>query len=182
MNDQIFETVVTTVGIDGRTHVAPMGVRYQAGRVVLMPFKPSTTLDNIIATGHAVLNLVTDTRIFADIGRVLELVGESTMEQRSLVFGLTHTYTGYPAVIEARERVRSGQVGAAGPGGGGVDAATMRRGAPLHRPVFTLLRAAAVNETGHDMSLSEHIDGGLRGQIGHALEGRDERRAAIGIA
>ncbi|MEQ1579763.1 MAG: Gfo/Idh/MocA family oxidoreductase [Steroidobacteraceae bacterium] len=32
-------------------------------------------------------------------------------EQRSLVFGLTHTYTGYPAVIEARERVRSGQVG-----------------------------------------------------------------------
>jgi uncharacterized protein len=65
MNDQIFETVVTTVGIDGRTHVAPMGVRYQAGRVVLMPFKPSITLDNIIATGHAVLNLITDTRIFA---------------------------------------------------------------------------------------------------------------------
>ena len=65
MNDQIFETVVTTVGIDGRTHVAPMGVRYQAGRVVLMPFKPSTTLDNIVATSHAVLNLVTDTRIFA---------------------------------------------------------------------------------------------------------------------
>ena len=65
MNDQIFETVVTTVGIDGSTHVAPMGVRYQAGRVVLMPFRPSTTLDNIVATGHAVLNLVTDTRIFA---------------------------------------------------------------------------------------------------------------------
>ncbi len=65
MNDQIFETVVTTVGIDGRSHVAPMGARYQAGRVVLMPFKPSTTLANIIATGHAVLNLITDTRIFA---------------------------------------------------------------------------------------------------------------------
>ena len=65
MNDQIFETVVTTVAADGTPHVAPMGVRYQAGRVVLMPFKPSTTLGNIVASGHAVLNLLTDTRVFA---------------------------------------------------------------------------------------------------------------------
>jgi uncharacterized protein len=65
MNDQIFETVVTTVAADGRPHVAPMGVRYEDGRVVLMPFKPSTTLDNIVATGHAVLNTVVDTRVFA---------------------------------------------------------------------------------------------------------------------
>ncbi len=72
MNDQIFETVVTTVAPDGTPHVAPMGVRYRPAadapgktHVVLMPFKPSTTLDNIEASGHAVLNLVTDTRIFA---------------------------------------------------------------------------------------------------------------------
>jgi len=65
MNDQIFETVVTSVAPDGRPHVAPMGVRYQGERVVLMPFKPSTTLDNVVATGHAVLNIVTDTRVFA---------------------------------------------------------------------------------------------------------------------
>ena len=65
LNDQIFETVVTTVSVAGVPHIAPMGVRYQQGRVVLMPFKPSTTLDNIVATRHAVLNLVTDTRIFA---------------------------------------------------------------------------------------------------------------------
>ena len=65
MNDQIFETVVTTQSPDGVAHVAPMGVRYQAGCVVLMPFKPSTTLANILATRHAVLNLITDTRVFA---------------------------------------------------------------------------------------------------------------------
>ena len=65
MNDQIFETVLTTVAADGRVHVAPMGVRYPAGQVVLMPFKPSTTLDNVLATEHAVLNLVTDSRVFA---------------------------------------------------------------------------------------------------------------------
>jgi uncharacterized protein len=65
MNDVIFETVVTTVAPDGRPHIAPMGVRYAPQRVVLMPFKPSTTLDNISATGHAVLNIVIDTRVFA---------------------------------------------------------------------------------------------------------------------
>ena len=65
MNDMIFETVVTTVSLDGVSHVAPMGVRYQGEHVVLMPFKPSATHDNIIATQYAVLNLLTDTRVFA---------------------------------------------------------------------------------------------------------------------
>ncbi len=65
MPEMIFETVVTTVPPDGRVHVAPMGVRYRRELVVLKPFKPSTTLDNILATGCAVLNLLTDTRVFA---------------------------------------------------------------------------------------------------------------------
>jgi len=65
MNDVIYETVVTTVATDGRPHAAPMGVRYRGEHVVLMPFRPSTTHDNIVATGHAVLNIVTDTRVFA---------------------------------------------------------------------------------------------------------------------
>ena len=38
MNDQIFETVVTSVAPNGRVHVAPMGVRYRDDLVVLMPF------------------------------------------------------------------------------------------------------------------------------------------------
>ena len=65
MNDVIFETVVTTVAPDGKPHVAPMGVRYRGERVVLMPFRPSTTYDNIHASGCAVLNIVVDTRVFA---------------------------------------------------------------------------------------------------------------------
>lgn len=36
---------------------------------------------------------------------------EAAVEQSGLLFGLTHTYTGYPMVIEARERVRSGALG-----------------------------------------------------------------------
>jgi uncharacterized protein len=65
----IYEAVVTSA--DGASpqvaHVAPMGVRYEGGGaiVVLMPFKPSRTLDNILATRCAVLNLTSDVRVFA---------------------------------------------------------------------------------------------------------------------
>jgi hypothetical protein len=65
MNEQIFEGVVTTVSTTGVVHVAPMGVRYEGAWVVLMPFAPSTTLDNIVQTRHAVLNLLVDPRVFA---------------------------------------------------------------------------------------------------------------------
>ena len=65
MNDVIYETVVTTLSAEGVPHIAPMGVRYQDNHVVLMPFRPSATHDNIVATGQAVLNVVIDTRIFA---------------------------------------------------------------------------------------------------------------------
>ena len=65
MLDPIFETVVTTRSPAGEVHIAPMGVRYLEGDVVLMPFRPSTTLANIEATGRAVLNLLTDVRVFA---------------------------------------------------------------------------------------------------------------------
>ncbi|HEX7888133.1 MAG TPA: DUF447 domain-containing protein [Ramlibacter sp.] len=65
MNDRIFETVVTTCSPEGAVHVAPMGVRYAAGEVVLKPFRPSRTLDNVTRTRTAVLNLLTDVRVFA---------------------------------------------------------------------------------------------------------------------
>lgn len=61
----IFETLVTTLNADGKVNCAPLGARYVGEEVVLMPFKPSATLDNILAGGAAVLNLTTDVRIFA---------------------------------------------------------------------------------------------------------------------
>jgi hypothetical protein len=65
VNDVIYETVVTTRCPDGRVHAAPMGARYHGAQVVLMPFRPSTTLDNLLRERVAVLNIVTDTRVFA---------------------------------------------------------------------------------------------------------------------
>jgi hypothetical protein len=68
-NDVIYEVVLTSESPNGRLHVAPMGVRYRGEarceQVVVMPFRPSTTLDNLLATRRAVLNVVSDTRLFA---------------------------------------------------------------------------------------------------------------------
>jgi hypothetical protein len=61
----IFETIVTTVAQDGRVHIAPMGIREQGGLIVLAPFRPSTTLENVLASKHAVVNYCDDVRIFA---------------------------------------------------------------------------------------------------------------------
>jgi uncharacterized protein len=61
----IIESIVTTRSSKGHVHIAPMGVREENGLVVLAPFKPSTTLDNIVASGCAVQNFCDDVRVFA---------------------------------------------------------------------------------------------------------------------
>lgn len=61
----IHETVVTTTSPGGVVHVAPMGVLLARDTVVLKPFRPSVTLDNVLATQCAVVNFTTDVRIFA---------------------------------------------------------------------------------------------------------------------
>lgn len=94
MNDMIFETVVTTLSPEGQAHVAPMGIRYRADEVVLMPYRPSTTLDNIVATGRAVLNIVVDTRVFAGCvtGRqVWDTIAAERIAGVRLACALSHT-------------------------------------------------------------------------------------------
>lgn len=61
----IHETVVTTVSPQGVVHVAPMGVEATPQTILLKPFKPSVTLDNVLATQSAVVNFTTDVRVFA---------------------------------------------------------------------------------------------------------------------
>jgi hypothetical protein len=61
----IYESIVTTSSPSGETHVAPMGIRRNGDLVILRPFKPSRTLDNVLATRCAVVNFTTDTRVFA---------------------------------------------------------------------------------------------------------------------
>jgi uncharacterized protein len=61
----IFETIITTLSVTGEAHVAPFGIRWQDGLVVISPYRPSTTLQNILETGVAVMNITDDVRVFA---------------------------------------------------------------------------------------------------------------------
>lgn len=61
----IYETIVTTVNMQGEAHTTPFGVRMQDGLVIISPYKPSTTLENILSTQTAVLSLTDDVRVFA---------------------------------------------------------------------------------------------------------------------
>ncbi len=61
----IYETIITTVDMAGNPHITPFGVQKKEGLIVISPFKPSTTLTNILATECAVMNLTDDVRVFA---------------------------------------------------------------------------------------------------------------------
>lgn len=61
----ILETIISSISLTGEVHVTPFGVKYEGDLIVISPYKPSMTLDNILATKCAVMNLTDDVRVFA---------------------------------------------------------------------------------------------------------------------
>jgi uncharacterized protein len=61
----IHEVIVTTRGPAGQAQIAPMGIRRRGELVVIAPFRPSTTLENLLGRGCAVVNYTDDVRVFA---------------------------------------------------------------------------------------------------------------------
>ncbi|MGX2028784.1 DUF447 domain-containing protein [Methylocaldum gracile] len=61
----IRETIITSCSPQGAAHIAPMGVHVLDDELLIMPFRPSTTLDNVLATRTAVINYTDDVRVFA---------------------------------------------------------------------------------------------------------------------
>ena len=61
----IQELIVTTQNAAGIPHLAPMGVHVLGDEIHILPFRPSTTLANLLETKNAVLNYCDDVRIFA---------------------------------------------------------------------------------------------------------------------
>ncbi len=58
---------------------------------------------------EAGIHVVCDKPMTLHIDEAKELA--SLADKRGLILAVTHTYTGYPAIIEARERVRAGVIG-----------------------------------------------------------------------
>jgi len=65
MSEIIHEAIVTSLNMDGSAHVAPFGIREREGRVLVAPFRPSVSLDNLLRTQTAVVNLTDDVLVFA---------------------------------------------------------------------------------------------------------------------
>lgn len=65
MTEMIYETIVISTDAAGKPYIAPFGVRERNGLVLIAPFKPSTTLDNLLNQKTATLNLTDDVRVFA---------------------------------------------------------------------------------------------------------------------
>lgn len=61
----IRESIVTTLNADGTAHIAPLGVIVEASLLVIAPFHPSTTLENLRRHGFACVNYTIDVRVFA---------------------------------------------------------------------------------------------------------------------
>lgn len=61
----IQEVIITTHNTKGKTHIAPMGIHVEGDEFIILPFRPSTTLENILQSKTAVINYCDDVRIFA---------------------------------------------------------------------------------------------------------------------
>jgi len=64
----IQETIVITQNSSGLAHIAPMGVHLFAkapDEFIILPFRPSTTLNNLLESKTAVINYCDDVRVFA---------------------------------------------------------------------------------------------------------------------
>lgn len=61
----IYETIIISTNAQAQPHIAPFGVREQDGFVIIAPFRPSATLDNLLLGGAATLNATNDVRVFA---------------------------------------------------------------------------------------------------------------------
>lgn len=61
----IRECIVTTQNCAGAVHVAPLGLIEEGDDLVIAPFRPSLTLDNLRENPYAVANYTDDVLVFA---------------------------------------------------------------------------------------------------------------------
>jgi hypothetical protein len=61
----IRESIVITSNREGRVHIAPIGLIAEDGDWIIAPFRPSTTLDNLVSVPFATANHTDDVRVFA---------------------------------------------------------------------------------------------------------------------
>jgi uncharacterized protein len=90
----IQETIVTTQNSSGVAHIAPMGIHVNGDEIVILPFRPSKTLNNLLESKTAVLNYCDDVRVFAGCltgRRDWSLIAAEKINGQVLQCALAHT-------------------------------------------------------------------------------------------
>jgi len=64
-SEKINEIILITECEDGTPYIAPFGVRERDDLILIAPFRPSTSLDNLLSGRRATINTSDDVRVFA---------------------------------------------------------------------------------------------------------------------
>ena len=62
----IKESILITTSKKGVPHIAPMGIKYLGKKVIISPYIPSQTYNNLLENSYAVINYTDDVSIFAN--------------------------------------------------------------------------------------------------------------------
>ncbi len=63
--EQINEIILITESEDGSPYIAPFGVRERDSLILIAPFRPSTSLNNLLSGRRATINTTDDVKVFA---------------------------------------------------------------------------------------------------------------------
>jgi hypothetical protein len=106
---RIVETIVTTENAAGEVHIAPLGLIEDGEHWVIAPFRPSRTLDNLLANPCAVASHTDDVRVIAGCitGRKSwPLVSADKVKGKRLRDAVSHWELKVESVVEDAQRPR----------------------------------------------------------------------------
>lgn len=65
LNSKIHEVIIGTLNENGNMHYAPMGTEEVGAHILIQPFKPSATYENLKRHRQCTINYTDDVRVFA---------------------------------------------------------------------------------------------------------------------
>ena len=75
----IIETIICTMNSQGIINFAPFGIKKNKNHIIISPYIPSTTLNNLKETGNASINYVDDATFFVNC-----ILGKKNFEKKNV--------------------------------------------------------------------------------------------------